>query len=584
MATFTYYANNQTTNATTRVYDDYMGTYLKLDLTVEYTVDGSAGQARAKLTLDDYTTVGTNNRYACELWIAGTKVFTNKTLKGWTSGYNQVSGDTGWSSWVSFTAPTDLAIKCDIAQTGKETDTFSNFQQLNGSWNKVTWVNNKTINIQPSYTNPVIDGTVTSNAVGAGTYSYSVTTAGSGNVSSQTWTFKNSSGTTLATKTNSSGTVTGLGSNKLINWSLAVATADGGSASDSGSFYTRHTAPSIGSVSVSVGTRSSNGTYSGTISYPVTYDGTSYSSHSFKYGTSSSNLTSSATSKTTGTSASWSISGLAPNTTYYYQITETDNGSAATTSATKTGSFKTTALKPTINAPGFVGNTTSQITISFSATGDTNAPITGYKVYYKKTDASSYSASDSLAASTTQYTITGLSADTNYNIYVAATNVMGTTNSGGSIYSTDLNAVSLSLPTPTLAEDTENDGKFTATLKPSASVSPSRTITYTYSCSLSGVSAVTKTSATHTFTNLPEETAITFTVKAVADALGNNATDKQAQVSKSITTDSAQARVRMKINGAWVQGKLFIKKNGTWVKAKKVYIKKSGAWVQGKNQ
>ena len=583
MATFTYYANKDGTNATTTVYDNYMGTYLKLDLTVEYTVDGNKGQARAKLTLDDYITTGTNNRYACELWIAGTKVFTNKTLKDWTSGYNQVSGDTGWSSWVSFTAPTNLAITCDIAQTGKKTDGFGNFQQLNGSWDKVRWVDNKTTNIQPSYTNPVIDGTAVSNAVGSGSYSYSVTTAGSGNISSQTWTFKDSAGTVLATKTDTSGTVAGLGSNKLINWSLAVATADGGSASDSGSFYTQHTAPSIGSVSVNVGTRTNN-TYGGTISYPVTYDGASYSSHSLKYGTSSSNLTSSAKSKGTGTSASWEISGLAPNTTYYYKITETDNGSAATTSASKTGSFKTTALKPTIAAPGFVSNTSGQIVISFSATGDTNAPITGYKVYYKKTDASSYSASETLAASTTQYTIPSLSGDTNYNIYVAATNAMGTTNSASKTYSTDLGAITLSLANPTMAEDTANDSKFTATLKPSVSVSPSRTITYTYSCSLSGVSSVTTTNATHTFSNLPEETAITFTVKAVADALGNNATDKQAQVSKSVTTDSAQARVRMKIGGAWVQGKLFIKKNGTWVKAKKVYIKKSGAWVQGKNQ
>lgn len=452
-------------------------------------------------------------------------------------------------------------------------------------WNSDSMCSNgsTTVTVSGLIDNPTVDGTVTSNATGAGSYSYTVTKNGTGTISGQTWTFKNSSGSTLATKTDASGTATGLGSNQNISWTLSVTASDGGTASDSGTFYTRHNAPSIGTVSVSVGTRTNN-TYGGTISYPVTYDGASYSSHSFKYGTSSSSLTSSATSKTTGTSASWSISGLAPNTTYYYQITETDNGSAATTSATKTGSFKTTALKPTIAAPGFVGNTTSQITISFSATGDTNAPVTGYQVYYKKTDASSYSTSGSLAASTTQYTITGLSADTNYNIYVAATNAIGTTNSAGSIYSTDLNDITLSLANPTMAEDTVNDSKFTATLKPTASVSPSRTITYTYSCNLSGVSSVTTTSATHTFSNLPEETAITFTVKAVADALGNNATDKQAQVSKSVTTDSAQARVRMKVNGAWVQGKLFIKKNGAWVKAKKVYIKKSGSWVQGKNQ
>ncbi len=440
-----------------------------------------------------------------------------------------------------------------------------------------------TVSVTGLIDNPTVDGTVTSGAVGAGSYSYTVTKQGTGTISGQTWTFKNSSGTTLATKTDASGTATGLGSNQNISWTLNVTASDGGSASDSGTFYTRHNAPSIGTVSVNVGTRSGS-TYGGTISYPVTYDGASYSSHSFQYGTSSSSLTSNATSTGTGTSASWSISGLAPNTTYYYKITETDNGAAATTSATKTGQFKTTALKPTINAPTFVSNTTGQIVVSFSATGDTNAPVTGYQVYYKKTDASSYSTSGSLSASTTQYTITGLTADTNYNIYVAATNAIGTTNSAGSIYSTRLNTPSLTLSAPTLAEDTVNDSKFTATLKPVASVSPSRTLTYKYSCSLSGVSDVTTTSATHTFSNLPEETSMTFTVTVTADATGNNASDTTATKSVSATTDSAQAKVRMKVNGAWVQGKLFIKKNGAWVKAKKVYIKKSGAWVQGKNQ
>lgn len=266
-----------------------------------------------------------------------------------------------------------------------------------------------TLTISGLITNPTIDSTsVTSNANGALTYSYT-STAGTGTINGQTWTFKNSGGTTLATKTDASGTVTGLGNNNNITWSLAITASDGGSASTSGSVYTRHSAPTIGTVSVSVGTRTS-GTYGGTISYPVTYDNAGYSSHTFKYGTSSSSLTNNATSSGTGSTASWTISGLEPNKTYYYSAVEVDNGgNESRTSSAKTGSFTTTGIAPTISNVSVTPGETSGA-FSWSASADTNASISSRRIDYGTT--SSYG--DYVTPTGNSYTLTSLAGATKY--------------------------------------------------------------------------------------------------------------------------------------------------------------------------
>lgn len=528
-----------------------------------------------------------NNRLAVEFLINGQSVGYNITVKPKTEGdigKDDYYASTKTSGSSSYSTSAQLPVTGSIdSTTGSVTlkiryrDTgFGYGESGTYSWgtpNKRIWDTN-TGNSLKDFSSIVNDNMVT-----APTFtSVTATPSRTGVSIAITGTAGDNGGSvTYSTVVGSLAAVTGtnpqwsnLTPNTTYNYTVTATNGESLTTKYTGSFTTTGNAPSISSASVS-----GVGRTGATITPSVTYDtNASLKTTTIKYGTSTSYGS---------TSTSNALTGLTPNTTYYYSVTVTDN--FGRTSTAYTGSFKTDCNAPTIadGALKFSTNDPSSITVTFVATGDTNAAVTNYIVYYKKTDATSYSNSGNLGTATS-YKITGLSADTNYNIYFTATNVKGTTTSKGSIYSTDLNAVSLSLATPTIAEDTANDGKFKATLKPSASVSPSRTITYTYSCSLSGVSAVTTTSATHTFTNLPEETAITFTVKAVADAVGNNAKDKQAQVSKSITTDSAQARVRMKINGAWVQGKLFIKKDGTWVKAKKVYIKKSGAWVQGKNQ
>ena len=119
-----------------------------------------------------------------------------------------------------------------------------------------------------------------------------------------------------------------------------------------------------------------NGVYTTTFDYDVIYDNASYSSRKIEYGTSSDNLNNSAS----GTKV---ITGLSPNTTYYYKITETDNGKNDTTTGTASGHFLTPCVAPSNLSMSLSSFTTSSISLSLSGSGDTNAPITGYTVYYK---------------------------------------------------------------------------------------------------------------------------------------------------------------------------------------------------------
>lgn len=94
----------------------------------------------------------------------------------------------------------------------------------------------------------------------------------------------------------------------------------------------------------------------------ISYDtNASFKSYSIKYGTSTSYGS---------TSTNTTISGLTPNTTYYYSMTVTDNWGR--TSAAKTGSFKTTGNDPVINSHGVYRYDQTDVEMEYSASFDTN--------------------------------------------------------------------------------------------------------------------------------------------------------------------------------------------------------------------
>lgn len=177
---------------------------------------------------------------------------------------------------------------------------------------------------------------------------------------------------------------------------------NGGSytASSAKTVITTHNAPTIGNVSLAY-TRAADvpkSTYKVDFSYDVSYDYTSFASRTIEYGTSTSY----------GASVSdKSISGLKPNTTYYYKITENDNGGNSTTSSSVTGQFTTGGIAPTIsNLKIDAGRIATEF--SFNINYDTNAKAGSYRIDYGTTTSYGSSVSNTkvlsdLSVNTTYY-------------------------------------------------------------------------------------------------------------------------------------------------------------------------------------
>lgn len=186
------------------------------------------------------------------------------------------------------------------------------------------------------------------------------------------------------------------------------------------SFTTTGNAPTVNSVTT---TPSRTGC---SFTLNVSYDtNASFSSRSIEYGTSTSYG-----SSTTGTS----ISGLTPNTTYYYRAKVTDNFNR--TSSWKTGSFVTTGNPPTIsNVSGTVTETTYSFT--YTATYDTNASYSSIRTEWGTT--TSYGSYNNTTA------ISSLTPDTHYYYRFRVTDTKGYTSSWYTGEFTTLTAATLKL-------------------------------------------------------------------------------------------------------------------------------------------
>ena len=190
--------------------------------------------------------------------------------------------------------------------------------------------------------------------------------------------------------TASSTSLSGLAANTKYYFSMTVTDNFGRTSSaKTGSFTTTGNAPTVSSVST---TPARNGC---SFTLNISYDtNASFSSRLIEYGTSTSYG-----SNTTDTS----ISGLTPNTTYYYRARVTDNYSR--TSSWKTGSFTTTGNAPTISS---ISTTPARTSCSFviSDSYDTNASF--------KSRAIEYGLDTNYGLSVNTDTITGLQANTKY--------------------------------------------------------------------------------------------------------------------------------------------------------------------------
>lgn len=186
-------------------------------------------------------------------------------------------------------------------------------------------------------------------------------------------------------------------------------------------FITTGNAPTINSVAVSPSRTS-------VIFNPnVSYDtNASFSSYSIRYGTSTSYGS---------TSTSTTISGLTPNTTYYYSMTVTDNWGR--TSVAKTGSFKTTGNNPTINSHGIKTYAQTSVEMQYSASYDTNDSLSSYKWEY----GTSTSYGNSVTGTNI---INGLNANTTYYYKLTVTSTQGRNSTTTGSFKTDPATVTIS--------------------------------------------------------------------------------------------------------------------------------------------
>lgn len=295
------------------------------------------------------------------------------------------------------------------------------------------------------------------------------------------------------------------------------------------------------------------------------------SSQTKTYGT---NLTLSSTkpTRTYYTFKGWSTSSTATSATYSAGATlssdlTTTNGGTVTLYAVWEPN------PPTNLSISRTGGGTTSIDVSVSATGLT---MTNYTLYYRTNGSTGSYSSKSLGTSTTG-TITGLSVDTDYQIYFTATNVGGTTTSGTVTYSTILGSPSLTDPVRS------NTFPFMTTITATGSITPSRTLSYAFSKDGGSTWTSYQSSNSYHWTGLNESTTYSMGVRVKATHKGTNASDTTTTKYISVTTPTDQARIRIKKDGQWKKGRAFLKVNGEWKKADKIYIKVNGEWKENKN-
>ena len=186
-------------------------------------------------------------------------------------------------------------------------------------------------------------------------------------------------------------------------------------------FTTTGNAPTINSVAVSPSRTSA--IFNPNVSYDTN---ASFRSYSIRYGTSTSYGS---------TSTSTTISGLTPNTTYYYSMTVTDNWGR--TSIAKTGSFKTTGNNPTINSHGVKTYAQTSVEMQYSASYDTNDLLSSYKW--------EYGTSTSYGSSVTGTNIiNGLNVNTTYYYKLTVTSTQGRNSTTTGSFKTDPATVTIS--------------------------------------------------------------------------------------------------------------------------------------------
>jgi len=202
---------------------------------------------------------------------------------------------------------------------------------------------------------------------------------------------------------------------------------------------------------------------------------------------------------TTATSAT--ITGLAANTEYQFQLTATNSGGSAASSLNAT----TKVAAPTAPA-SFTGTaqTTNSITLSWTSQNN----LTGYTLQYRVAGTSTWTTATAPATTATNATITGLKANTEYQFQLTAKNAGGSASSTANAKTQEVTVTAPPVTAPTAP----------ANFKSSAQTTNSVTLSWTSQSNLTGYTLQYRVAGTSTWTTAttPATSATSATITGLA--------------------------------------------------------------------
>lgn len=491
-----------------------------------------------------------NNKDAVEAYAKRGEILYCTTRSLSTSGGKNTTDEAAWTYTGTVTA-NQTSVTVTVYATWSQYDLGA----VNGQYHDAIAVS-RSIPI-PAATAP--SGTVSIGSVSRTSASYSVS-ASAGNyttISSYEWSISPSA--TISNKTSSSGSFTDLQPNTDYTASCVVKNSAGLTTTIRKSFTTTGNAPDITDINV-IRERTSL-----TLDVSVDYDtNDSFSYYIIEYAPIDG-------SATTISQTSPTITGLRPNTVYALGVKVV--GSKGRVSDEFGWVGRTTCNLPSNLWMSCTGYNHTSITVQVGATGDTNAPITGYTVYWVGPDGIEYGTS----ISSNTFTVNNLLVDTNYDFYFMAHNYAGGVASEAYTYSTTLtsptfNSLYVADVTP-----------FSLTIGVDVEIEPRRQLLYAFSKDDGNSWTPYQEANSYHWTDLTEETTYDFAIRARALHESLYAQDSYITMSYRHTTPADQASVRVKTADGWKKGKAWLKCGDEWKKAKKIYIKNNG-WHIGTNK
>jgi len=341
--------------------------------------------------------------------------------------------------------------------------------------------------------------------------SWTASTAGTNPVSGYD-VFRN--GIEVGTSSTTNYADTGLAANTSYSYTVSAHDSSGNTSAESSASSFSTLATSVTPPSVPTGlTSPSQTTSSISLSWTASSAGTNPVSGYNIYRNGSQVGTSSTTSYTDGS--------LSASTSYSYTISAYD-GSGNTSAQSSSSSFTTLANTPTppsvptgLTSPS---QTSSSISLSWTASSAGTNPVSGYNIYRNGTKVGT--------SSTTSYTDGSLSASTSYSYTLSAYDGSGNTSAQSS--SSSFSTLASSPTAPSVPTGLTSPSQTDSSINLSWTASTGGSGGTSYNIYRNGTKVGTSTSPSYTDTSLSANTSYSYTISAYGN---NNATSAQSSAS-----------------------------------------------------